>query len=258
MNDLKKITIISRYTFLELYKSRILVNVVLLGIGLLAICFVAAEFTYGVPQKVALDFGLGMLSISGVGIAIFMGVNLLAKELEYRTVYMILSRPLRRIDFLIGRIFGMIGILFVNLLVLAVLTVSIYLLLGGTLDLLILWAILFSFLESVIILLFVVLASMITNTVLAVIAAISIEVLGHAVTDPSVLHFAYGNKIIIYTVKFYSFFFPDFSKLNLKDYVLYQQTISPNILFGGLAYGICYGIILLLISAYIFERRNLD
>ena len=61
--------------------------------------YVATEFTYGVPEKIALDFGMGMMSLSSVAIAIFFGSVILAKDIETRTIYMVISRPLSRYSF---------------------------------------------------------------------------------------------------------------------------------------------------------------
>jgi ABC-2 type transport system permease protein len=101
---LNKIFTITKYTFLDLYKSRILLNCLFLGILLLAATILASEFTYGTPEKVALDFGLGVTSISTVAIAIFMGVSLIANEIESRTIYLVLSRNIGRSDFIIVKV----------------------------------------------------------------------------------------------------------------------------------------------------------
>ena len=116
MIDLKKIYTIAYYTFSEIIKSRILINVAILGLGLMILTYVAFSFTYGEASRVALDFGLGMLSLSSVGIAIFIGVGLLSKEIENRTVYMIISRPVPRYCFILGKILGLMGILILNIL----------------------------------------------------------------------------------------------------------------------------------------------
>ena len=90
--ELLNIFIIAKYTFFEVLKSRILLNVFFLGMALLFFSYTATEFTYGAATKVALDFGLGALSLSAVGIAIFIGVNIVNKEIESRTIYILLSQ----------------------------------------------------------------------------------------------------------------------------------------------------------------------
>ena len=72
--ELDKIFTIAKYTCREILKSKVLLNITLLGIGLVCVTLIASQFTYGIPEKVALDFGLGTLSISSVAIAINSGV----------------------------------------------------------------------------------------------------------------------------------------------------------------------------------------
>ena len=91
-----KSLIVAYYTFKEILKSKILLNVFFVGLGLMLVTYVATEFTFGVPERVAVDFGLGMLSLSSLAISLFLGVGLLSKEIESRTVYMIISRPVPR------------------------------------------------------------------------------------------------------------------------------------------------------------------
>src|SRR5690606_33901991 len=147
-------------------KSKILLNVGFLGLGLLIVTYVASQFTYGTPTKVALDFGLGALSLSSVGIAIFFGANLLAKEIDQRTIHMIISRPVPRYAFIVGKLLGLCIVLAINVLLLSVLTISIYFLAGGHYDSLLSWSIIFTFLEAMLVLFVVILLSLITSQTL--------------------------------------------------------------------------------------------
>lgn len=258
IKELNKIFIVAKYTFMEVYRSKVMFNVILLGMVMLMVCFVASELTYGTPEKIALDFGLGMLSISAVGIALFMGVGLLSKEIENRTVYVVLSRPIKRFSFLIGKIVGMTSILFINVLILSIITVGFFLMLGGKVSPLIIWSMFFSFFESVLVLLMVVFFSLITNNVMSVIYSIFLFVSGHAVGDVALLRFIEYNWLISKIFKLYLVIFPNFSKLNIKDFVIYKQTLPIEYLASASTYAIIYSLILILICSIIFEYKNLD
>ncbi len=256
--ELGKIAVISKFTFIELYKSKIMMNAVLLGIGLVVLSYVASEFTYGVPQRVALDFGLGTLSLAAVGVAIFMGAGLISKEIENRTVYMILTRPLNRSSFLIGKIVGMSGILLLNILIIGILSIILFLMLGGVFSSLILWALLFAFLEALIILLVVIFFSLITNVTMAIIYSLSIFIVGHSISDTLLTNFVIERPAVTFIIKVYAFIFPNFSKFNIKDFVLYEQTMPSSYLFGSTTYAILYAVSLVLICITIFRYKNLD
>ena len=252
-----KIKYIAYYTFKELYKSKILLNVFFIGLGLMLVVYVATEFTYGVPQRVAIDFGLGMLSISSIAISLFLGVGLLSKEIESRTVYMIISRPVPRYAFILGKLTGLLGIQTLNVLILSVMTLVSTVLLGGEFDSLILWAILFIFLESVLLLLVVVFISLLANNILAVLFSVILLLLGHSIKDTQNLSFVQGTFVET-ILDFYHFVLPAFYKLNLKDFVLYQKELPLSYLLPSLCYGALYSLALLLFIIFIFNRKNID
>lgn len=257
-SDFFKIFLVARYTFIEIYKSKIMLSIFILGLALVAISFVASEFSYGVPARIALDFGFGALTLSSVGMAIFIGVSLVSKEIESRTVYVTLSRPIPRYCFLLGKIVGLAGILVVNILVLGLMTLSFYHLLGGSFNILFLWMLLFAFFESLLTLLIVILFSLLTNITMSVIYTLAIYVAGHAVGDLMLLPYVKSNPFLEQVVGLYSWFFPNFSKINVKDYAIYKQALPLDYLCGATAYAFCYALVLLLISSFIFQRKNLD
>jgi len=67
---MKNILIVSKYSFVEVYRSRVMISILFMAIGLILIASVASEFAFGAPAKVALDFGLGLTTISNLGMAI--------------------------------------------------------------------------------------------------------------------------------------------------------------------------------------------
>lgn len=258
MENLKKSYVIAYYTFKEILKSKILVNVAILGLGLMLVTYVAFSFTYGEASRVALDFGLGMLSLSSVGIAIFIGVGLLSKEIENRTVYMIISRPVPRHIFILGKICGLVSILILNIILLSALTLALYFFTGGEYYSLITWSIMFTILESVLVLLVVSTISLLTTPTMSVLVTIMVYISGHAVSEAKLTAFAKNIPGLIDVLDFYHFILPGFYRLNIKDFIIYKQSLPMSYLLGSSAYGILYAIFLCLLSMIIFERKNLD
>jgi ABC-type transport system involved in multi-copper enzyme maturation permease subunit len=255
---LSKISIVAFYTFKEILRSKILVNVFVIGIGMMLMTYVATEFTYGVPERVALDFGLGMLSLSSLAISLFLGVNLLSKEIDSRTIYMVISRPVPRFAFIIGKLLGLMGVQAMNVLLLGLMTLGVVKLLGGSFDSLIIWAILFTFLESLLLLLIVVFTSLFVNNVLSVVLSSVLLILGHAIKETQNINFVQNNELLKLTLKAYHFILPGFYKLNLKDYVLYNSTLPLGYLLSSFIYGLAYSVFLLILIILIFNRKNID
>lgn len=255
---MKTIFTVSKFTFLEVYRSRLMMSLVFLAVGLIVISYVASEFAYGAPAKVALDVGLGIMSISNLIIAIFIGATLLSKEIDQRTLYMIISRPLSRSSFIVGKIIGLSSVLLINSLALGGVSFFLFVQYGGSFQNLFIWTIYFSFLEALTVLLFAVFFSLITNTTLSVIYTIGIFVIGHAISTTSKLFFTKVSPFFSHVLDFSLWVVPGFYRLNLKDYLLYQQNISNQYLQATHLYIFLYLIALLVAIITIFKNKNLD
>lgn len=258
MNSIKKVRAISYYTFKEIMKSKILVNVLILGIALVAVTFVAFSFTYGEASRVALDFGLGTLSLSSVAIAIFIGVGLLSDEIESRTVYMIISRPVHRASFIIGKLLGLSGVLVINIILLSFLTLSCYFFIGGEYSPIILWSIIFTIVEAIMMLLVVCLLSLKTSKTLSVIFSILLYISGHAISETIELISKNSKGALSIILEFYHYILPGFYKLNIKEFVIYKQNLSFDYLVGTSLYAVSYSMFLLCLIVLTFNKKNLD
>ncbi|MFA5582697.1 MAG: hypothetical protein WDA09_00650 [Bacteriovoracaceae bacterium] len=255
---LNKLLIISFYTFKEILKSKVLLITLFIGFALMVITYVATEFTYGTPEKVALDFGLGMLSFSSLGIALFLGATLLPNEINSRTVYMVISRPVPRWVFILGKVLGLCGILLINVLILSTMTLVCSALLGGEVNSVTLWAIIFNCLESLLLLLLVVFLSLFLNTTLSSVVSLFILILGHAIKETQTTSFVKERGYLNILLEFYHMVLPGFYKLNLKDFVIYHKSIETSYLLGSAAYGVFYSLFLLVMIIFVFNKKNLD
>ena len=255
---LNKVLIIASYTAKEIIKSKILLNTLFLGIGLFIVTFVAYSFSYGDPTRVALDFGMGCLSLYSVGISIFMGVSLYYDEIDNRTIYQIISRPVSRGSFLIGKYLGLGSVLFLNIVILSVISLILYFVLGGEYNSLILWNIIYTVLEAFLCLAIVTLCSLLTSKVFSVIITISLYISGHAISGVKLLTFVEKRPALEAIIDGYQFLLPGFYKLNIKDFLLYKNDLSLSYLFSTLGYGATYILALLLLSIFIFKKKDLN
>lgn len=256
---MKNVLTVTRFTFIEVYRSKLMLSLVFLAIGLLVATYVASEFAYGAPAKVALDVGLGIMSISNLVIAIFIGANLLSKEIEQRTLYMIISRPISRTSFLLGKILGLSSVLLINSIVLGGMSCILYLSFsGGHYQPLFGWTLYFSFLEAFTVLIFAVLFSLITNSTLSVIYTLCVFVVGHAINETSKLFFVKISPIFEYAIQVCFIVLPNFYRLNLKEFLLYKQSIERAYLIDTQLYIALYLVALITLVVLIFKKRNLD
>lgn len=258
MLSLKKSLTVARYTASEIINSKILLNTLFIGIGLFVLTFVAYSFSYGDPSRIALDFGLGMLSLSSVGISIFMGVSILFDEIENRTIYQIISRPVQRSSFLVGKLLGLSSVLILNILILSIISLVLFLGLGGEMNQLIYWTILFTIFEAILVLIIVTFFSLLTSKVLSVILTICVYIAGHAISGVKLLSFVENRSYLQKFIDAYEFFLPGFYKLNIKDFLLYKKTLPLEYLLSSTSYVILYSGALICLSVYIFNRKDLN
>src|SRR5207245_7213339 len=113
----RRITAIARNAFREAVRDRILYNLVVFALLLIAGAIFLGELAGGQEAKILVDLGLSAILLFGVLIAIFVGVGLVYKELERRTLYAILSKPIGRGEFLLGKYLGLSLTLLVNVVV---------------------------------------------------------------------------------------------------------------------------------------------
>ena len=112
-----RIATIARNTFREAVRDRVLYNLVLFVLLLIAAAIFIGELSGGQERKIIVDLGLSAMLLFGVFIAIFVGVALVYKEIERRTVYAIFSKPVGRGEFLVGKYLGLCLTLLVNVAV---------------------------------------------------------------------------------------------------------------------------------------------
>src|SRR6476469_431303 len=114
---LRRIASIARNTFREAVRDRVLYNLVLFVLLLIGAAVFIGELSDGQERKIIVDLGLSAMMLFGVFIAIFVGVGLVYKEIERRTVYAIFAKPVGRGEFLIGKYLGLCLTLLVNVIV---------------------------------------------------------------------------------------------------------------------------------------------
>src|SRR3990170_2783174 len=111
---MSKISAITLNTFKEAVRDRILYAILAFAIAMIGSTFILATIGVGSGPKIIRDIGLGFISIFGTLIAVFIGIGLVHKEIDRRTIYTIVSKPIHRFQFILGKYLGLILTLFVN------------------------------------------------------------------------------------------------------------------------------------------------
>jgi ABC-2 type transport system permease protein len=256
--NISKIYIVAKNTFRDIIKSKIIFNVLFLGGALAFITLAASEFTYGASYRVALDVGLGTLSLSSLAISLFLGVGLLSKEIESRTIYMVVSRPVSRSSFVIGKIIGLISVLSLNMLLLSAIVLILFKIVGGSITSMMLFSILFIIFDAIFILFYSVIFSLVTNNVLSILFSLTLYVAGHVIHETKLIRLIASSKFLSTVMDLISYIVPNLYKINLKEFILYKTDIEFSYLFSMFNYSMLYFALLFAITIIIFNKKNLD
>ncbi|EQC43425.1 ABC-2 family transporter protein [Bacteriovorax sp. Seq25_V] len=235
-----------------------MINVLWVSLGVLTLTYVTSEFSYGNVSKVALDFGLSLSALATSFIAIFVGASLLSSEIENRTAYITLSRPVTRQSFILGKILGTSFFLLLNSLIISAVSLLCFLGVGGEINLAIFWAVLFSLLEAIILLLVVLNFSLITNRVISVINTLAVFILGHAIPSALKMGFVKSRPELETLLNTSTYFIPNLDKLNIKNEIVLSGLLESSVLINGAGYALFYILFLIILSILIFNKKELN
>src|SRR5262245_17733097 len=111
---MKRAGVVALNTFREAVRDRVLYNLLFFALVMMAASIIAGQISIGIEQIVIVTLGLSAISLIGLLIAVFIGVGLVSKEMDKRTLYAVLAKPVRRWEFLLGRFGGLVLTLAVN------------------------------------------------------------------------------------------------------------------------------------------------
>ncbi len=258
MSSLKHIFTIARNTFREAVRDRVLYNLVVFVLLITGSAVFLGELTDGQEARTIVNLGLGAMLVFGVFIAIFVGVGLVSKEIEKRTLYTIFSKPIGRGEFIVGKYLGLCLTLFINVLIMGF-GVSLALLYVGGNDLAFsIWdAILLIFFELAIITAVAILFSSFSSPALSALLTFMVFIIGHF--SASLREFAQnlGSQFAKIFFGFIYYVMPNLAHFEFRTESAHGLTPGFATLGGTLLYSIVYISILLAITILIFSRRNL-
>lgn len=252
---------IAKNTFREAVRSKILYSLVFFALVMMAVSLVLDQVTIGQRSKIIVDFGLASINLFGVLIAIIVGISLVYKEIEKRTIYPLLAKPVRRSEFLIGKYFGIVLTLGVEVALMSFFLFLLMMIYGVSTDSQTfnsgLWAALFLiFLELAVIAAVALLFSSFSTPFLSGMFTLAIYVIGHLTDDLRRLGALSGNLALERMTAFLYYLLPNLENFNIKGEVVYQVPVETGRIFLGILYGLLYIGLLIFFSSTLFQRRD--
>jgi ABC-type transport system involved in multi-copper enzyme maturation permease subunit len=251
-----KIRAIASNTFKEAIRDRILYLLLFFAAVCIAFSRLLALLTVGDRVKIIKDVGLSSLSLFGALMAILLGTGLVYKEIDKKTVYTILSKPIHRYQFLLGKYLGLILTLFIMLLLMSFIFLVLVFFHTFTIEWKLLIAIAYIFIEICLITAVALLFSCFSTPILSSIFSLSFYLIGHTSwgLENSINKMNPGiGKILIQIL--YTFL-PDLENFNFKTEVVHSLPIPSETFFYSFVYGTFYSIFLLALAMLMFRKRD--
>jgi ABC-type transport system involved in multi-copper enzyme maturation permease subunit len=255
----QRITCIASNTFREAVRDRVLYNLIAFAVLLSGAAILVGQISIDIEKLVVINLGLTAVSLFGVVIAIFIGIGLVSKEIERRTLYTVLSRPVRRWEFIIGKFFGLAGTLVVNAFFMAIGVFAALLYVAHKFqkpDGWVLVAVYFIILQFLIICSLALLFSSFSSPLLSAVFAFSLFVIGSFSEDLRSFA-AMANGVTKWLATAVAYIVPNFSALNVISSVAHAQPVPGQLIVYNTVYALLYATMSLCGAVLIFQRRNL-
>ncbi|HKW19308.1 MAG TPA: ABC transporter permease [Terriglobales bacterium] len=254
-----RILYIATNTFREAVRDRVLYNLIAFALLMTAAAVLVGQVSIDIERLVVINLGLTAVSLFGVVIAIFIGIGLVSKEIDKRTLYTVLSRPVKRWEFIAGKFFGLAGTLVVNTFFMAV---GVFAALAyvshhfARSDASVLVALYFIVLQFVIITALALFFSSFSTPVFSAVFSFWLFVIGSFAGDlRGFASMTHGLTRWLATAAAY--LVPNFSELNVISQVAHGESVPLQLIVLNTVYVLVYSSAVLSAAVLIFDRRNL-
>jgi len=265
----RAISTVALNVFRESVRDRVPYNLVLFSVLLIASSYLLGQLTAGQDVKIVKDLGLAAISVFGLFIAIFIGIGLVSKEVERRSIYALLSKPVSRSQFIAGKYLGLVLTLAVNI---TVMVVALYIVLGylswqETAEYKAVWdapgpdpamlkAVFLIFIELMLVTALALFFSTFSTPMLSAVLTFGLYVAGHFNSDLKNFDKVVNSQVAIWLSRGMYHVLPDLSAFDVKTEVVHGLPVPVGYLASTTAYGLAYVTALLLVATFIFSRRD--
>ena len=254
---LGRVAAIAANGFREVIRDRILYFIGFFALLMVIALRLLPQISVGAGDKILLDLSLGGIGLLGAVVAIFVGTGLINKEIEKRTVLVLIPKPITRAELMIGKHLGLSAVLVVLVTIMAIIGCGLLSLNSidypvGSIALSLVYLIIELSLLVAVALLF----GVFTSSILATLLSFGVYLVGHFSRDLLELGNISDNPSVKALTETLYLILPDLSRLNFRNEAVYGLLPDSTQLLSNAVYGIIYTILLLTIATLIFSRRQ--
>ena len=257
---MRRAGVVALNTFREAVRDRVLYNLVFFALLMIAAAIAVGQISIGIEQIVIVSLGLSAISVIGLLISVFLGVALVSKEMDKRTLHALLAKPVRRWEFLLGKFGGLVLTLAVNTAAMALGLLLVMLYVKHSLersDATVLVAVYFILLKLALVVALALLFSCFTTPLLAILFTAGLYIVGLYVQELRNLPLELLSPAMTAFTKWLSYLLPNFENFNVMAMAAHGRAVPGTLILQNTLYTVVYCTIVLVIASVVFSRRNL-
>jgi Cu-processing system permease protein len=230
---MRAVALVAGAVFRESVRDRVPYSMVMFAILLMAASYLMSQLTAGQDLKIIKDLGLAALSIFGLLIAVFLGIGLVSKEVERKSIFGLLAKPVTRTQFVLGKYAGLVATLVVNLGLMTLIVAEVALV-------------------TAIALFF----STFSSPLLAALLTLGLWVAGHFNSDLRNFGTVVDSAPIIAVARVLYYVLPNLAPFDVKAEVVHGLPVGLRHVGYTLLYAALYSSVLLTAAVVVFRRRD--
>jgi ABC-type transport system involved in multi-copper enzyme maturation permease subunit len=251
-----RVAAIAGNTMREAIRSKVLYTLLFFAVLLIGTGVLLSTLTYAESERILQSVGLAAIRLFGAAIAIFVGIGLIHREVERRTIYTILSKPISRAEFLLGKYLGLVATIWLQVAIMGIAFVIVSLLAGAPLTVQHAMALGLTAVELALLVAMATLFSSFTTPMLAALFTVGLYVLGHLSRDLRDLGASSDVASVRMAAGALHRMLPDLESFNLTTQALHALPVPGSEVLFATLYGAGYSALLLLLAVVVFERRD--
>jgi Cu-processing system permease protein len=265
----RAVGLIAVNVFRESVRDKVLYNLVLFAVLMMGASYLIGQLTAGQDIKIIKDLGLAAMSVFGLFIAVFIGIGLVSKEVERRSIYSLLAKPIHRHHLILGKYLGLALTLLVNVAIMtfALYVVLLYMKLGinpiaqrgwdaPALDPRLLQATALIFVELLVVTGIALFFSTFSTPLLSAALTFGLVVVGHFSSDLRNFQDVVESSFAQWIARALYWVLPNLAQFDVKAQVVHGQTMPALYMAMAAGYALLYVSMLLVIAGFVFSRRD--
>ena len=255
--------------FRESVRDRVLYNLVGFALLVIGASFLIGQLTAGQDVKIIKDLGLAAMALFGLFIAIFIGIGLVSKEVERRSIYSLISKPVRRSELVVGKYLGLVVTIAINIVVMAAVWYAVLGVMwwtasvevragwdGSPIDPRMLVAVYLMFAQLMLVIAIALFFSTFSTPMLSAVFAFGLYIAGHFGADLKNFDVAVGDSPVRYVTTALYYVLPNMAMFDVKNAVVHGQAVPVGYVVTATLYAGAYITALVAGAVWVFSRRD--